>query len=99
MLLDTMREVLWFVLTFFSLQRHRHAHTHRLPWTPLKWPEAPRDDDIIGFDGRRALEGAPQTNVCAVDRLNLLRCVYTHPADLQHACNMRAKIAAAELTQ
>lgn len=81
---------------FLSLQRHRHAHihrhahTHRLPWTPLKWPEAPRDDDIIGFDGRRALEGAPQTNVCAVDRLNLLRCVYTHPADLQHACNMWA---------
>lgn len=84
-----------FSLFFANTQKHRC--THRLLSASLKRSKGPRDGDGTGVDGRRALEGALQTDICPIDRLNLPGSVYTHPTDLQHACNMGTQSRAAEL--
>lgn len=80
------------------LRRHTHTCTHRLFSAWFEGSEAPGDDDGVGVDGRRTLECTPQTNICPVDCLHIPRCVYTHPADPQHACNIRIYGTAAEFT-
>lgn len=58
---------------------------HRLLSAWFEGSEAPGDDDGVGVDAGRTVERALETNICPVDRLHIPRCVYTHPADLQHA--------------
>lgn len=58
---------------------------HRLFSAWFERSEAPGDDDGVGVDGGRTMKCALQTNIRPVDRLHIPRCVYTHPADLQHA--------------
>lgn len=57
---------------------------HRLFSAWFKGSEGPGDDNGAGVDGRGTLECALQANICPVDCLYIPRCVYTHPADLQH---------------
>lgn len=58
---------------------------HRLLSARFEGSETPGDDDGVGVDGSGTLECAPQTDIRPVHCLHIPRCVYTHPADLQHA--------------